>query len=367
MQPDSLIKRLVEIRRELHALAEPPGHEKRTAAYLADLLKSCNPTSLLEGVGGHGLVAEFAGVRPGPRVGLRAELDGLAEAQGARHGCGHDGHMALLCGVALSLADHPPRRGVVTLIFQPAEETGQGAAAMLADPRWPGIAPDLIFALHNLPGMPLGQAALRDGVMNMASTGLEVCLIGAISHAAQPEKGISPAPVLARLLDELPALAKEGELLTLTHARLGDGGYGTAPGEALLQATLRAPSNEALASLRARVEIAISQQTSGGGLDYGIRLPEPFAATDNHHSATQIVRRGANETGLDLHEPEQPFRWSEDFGLFTAEIPGALFCLGAGENHPALHASDYEFPDELLETGLSLWLAIWDQAVIGSR
>lgn len=367
MQPDNLIQHLAAIRRELHALAEPPRQEKRTAAYIDDLLKSCKPTGLLEGMGGHGLVAEFAGARPGPRVGLRAELDALAEGTGARHGCGHDGHMALLCGVALSLADNPPSRGVVTLIFQPAEETGQGAAAMLEDPRWPGIAPDLIFALHNLPGMPLGRVALRDGAMNMASTGMEVCLIGAVSHAAQPEKGISPAPVLARLMDELPSLAEEGDLLTLTHAHLGDGGFGTAPGEALLQATLRAPSDQALASLRARVEIAVSHRTSKGGLDYGIRLPEPFAATNNHPRATQIVRRAAREMGLDLLVPDEPFRWSEDFGLFTAEIPGALFCLGAGENHPALHASDYEFSDELLETGLSLWLAILGQAEIDKR
>lgn len=367
MQPKSLIQRLAVIRGSLHALAEPPGQETRTAAYVADLLRSCEPTHLFEEIGGHGLVAEFAGPEPGPRIGLRAELDGLAEAQGARHGCGHDGHMALLCGVALSLAESPPARGSVALIFQPAEETGQGAAAMLADPRWPQVAPDLIFALHNLPGLPLGQVALRAGVMNLASTGLEARFAGAASHAAQPEKGRSPAQALAWLLAELPGLAGEDELLTLTHARLGEKGFGTAPGGALLQATLRALSDEALVSLRVKSEKLIRQAASAQNINFSIQWPEPFAATNNHPHAVEIVRQAAAQRRLELYEPGQPFRWSEDFGCFTQKIQGASFCLGAGEGRPALHAQAYEFPDELLETGLGLWLAILEQASICLR
>lgn len=367
MRPEGLIERLAGIRRELHGLAEPPGQEKRSAAYIADLLKKCKPTRLLEGVGGHGLLAEFSGAEPGPRVGLRAELDGLAEDQGARHGCGHDGHMALLCGVALSLAESPPKRGSVVLIFQPAEETGRGAAAMQADLRWSQIGLDLVFALHNLPGLPLGQVALRPGDMNMASTGLEVRITGSASHAAQPEKGRSPVSALVRLLAGMSALAEKGGLLTLTHARLGNEGYGTSPGEALLQATLRAPGDAALASLRERAEDLIRRAAADEGLGYHIQWPEPFAATYNHPHATDLVNRAAKDMGLDSYKPEQPFRWSEDFGRFTKKTPGALFCLGAGEKHAPLHAAGYLFPDGLLEIGLRLWLAIIDQALNSAR
>jgi amidohydrolase len=362
MQPENMIERLALIRRELHALAEPPGGEKHTAAYLADLLQSCKPTRLLEGIGGHGLVAEFKGQEPGPRVGLRAELDALAEARGARHGCGHDGHMALLCGVALSLAASPLKRGDAVLIFQPSEETGQGAAAMLADPSWPAIESDVVFALHNLPGLPLGQVAIRTGVMCLASVGLDASLTGAASHAAHPEEGRSPAPALARLIAELPVLAGQNELLTLTHARLGDQGFGTSPGEALLQATLRAPGDEALSSLRTRSGNLINRVASDNDLTVSIHWPEPFAVTSNHAEAVEIVRQAATQCGLAVHEQDQPFRWSEDFGCFTLKIPGALLCLGAGENHPPLHAGNYEFPDELLEIGLGLWLAVLEQA-----
>jgi amidohydrolase len=367
MQPEGLIERLAAIRRELHGLAEPPGQEKHTAAYIVDLLKTCNPTHLLEGVGGHGLLAEFSGARPGPRVGLRAELDGLAEDQGARHGCGHDGHMALLCGVALSLVESPPQRGSVVLIFQPAEETGRGAAAMLAAPPWSENSPDLIFAMHNLPGLPLGQVALRSGFMNMASTGLEARITGAASHAAQPEQGSSPASALARLLGEMPALAEDSELLTLTHARLGKEGFGTSPGEALLQATLRAPSDAMLASLRERAEKLISSRAVDRGLECRIQWPEPFAATNNHPYATDLVLQAAKVVGLDSYEPEQPFRWSEDFGRFTQKTPGALFCLGAGEKQPPLHAAGYLFPDGLLQIGLRLWLSIIEQVLTNAR
>ncbi|MBU1349339.1 amidohydrolase [Patescibacteria group bacterium] len=295
MQPKAIIQRLALIRRELHALAEPPGKEKCTAAYVADLLRSCSPTRLLTGLGGHGLIAEFAGPAPGPRVGLRAELDGLSANQGARHGCGHDGHMTLLCGVALGLAQSPPRSGSVVWIFQPAEETGQGAAAMLADPCWPDIAPDLIYAVHNLPGLPFSQVAIREGVMCLASVGLNASLTGAASHAAQPEKGRSPAPALARLLAEMPGLAREGELLTLTHARLGEEGFGTAPGQALLCATLRASSDQALDSLRVRAERLIDETASVYDLTYNAQWPEPFAAAINHPQAAEIVRQAVEE------------------------------------------------------------------------
>lgn len=352
-----------ELRRHVHGLAEPSGREQRTAAFLAELLASCNPALLLSGMGGHGLAAEFRGGAPGPRLGLRAELDAVACGQGARHVCGHDGHLALLAGVALHLAQRPLTRGSLVLILQPAEETGQGAAAFLADRRWSQIAPDMVFALHNLPGLPLGALAARSGVMNLASVGLGARLRGAASHAAQPAEGLSPAPALTGLLARLPGLAGEGELITLTHARLGEESFGVSPGEALLCATLRAPGDRSLSALRDRAARLVADLSAQNGLMHSLTWPEPFTVTRNHPVAVDALRRAAAALCLDFVEPEEPYPWSEDFGCFTAAAPGALFCLGAGESCPALHSADYVFPDQLLARGLDLWLEVISQVM----
>jgi metal-dependent amidase/aminoacylase/carboxypeptidase family protein len=187
-------------------------------------------------------------------------------------------------------------------------------------------------------------------------------LTGAASHAAHPEEGRSPAPALARLIAELPVLAGQDELLTLTHARLGDPGFGTSPGGALLCATLRAAGNEALESLQVKAASLINEVAEAYGLERNIDWQEPFAAAVNHPAAVEIVRKAAAQRKLSLHEPERPFRWSEDFGCFTQNVPGALLCLGAGEACPPLHAGAYEFPDDLLGIGLGLWLAVLERA-----
>ncbi len=204
---------LAGLRRRLHVLAERSGSEAATAAFVADRLAPARPTALLTGLGGHGVAAVFAapGGAAGPTVVLRAELDALPIAEsielphasrtpGCAHKCGHDGHMAVLLGVARDLAARPPARGRVVLLFQPAEETGEGAARVAADPRFRALAPDWLFALHNLPGYPEGRVLVRSGAFCAGSAGLTVTLAGATSHAAYPEQGRSPDKAMAELV-----------------------------------------------------------------------------------------------------------------------------------------------------------------------
>ncbi|MFO7608685.1 MAG: M20/M25/M40 family metallo-hydrolase [Candidatus Krumholzibacteriia bacterium] len=178
---------LVALRHRLHALAELSGAEAATAAAVADLLRACAPADLLTGLGGHGVAAVFAAPAgaPGPTVVLRAELDALPIPEtldldhasltaGCAHKCGHDGHTAILLGVARELAATPPAGGRVVLLFQPAEETGQGAARVAADPRFLDLSPDWLFALHNLPGYPAGKVLVRAGAFCAGSAGLTV-------------------------------------------------------------------------------------------------------------------------------------------------------------------------------------------------
>lgn len=360
------------LRRRLHRLAEPSGAEARTAALVAQELRACNPAVLLEGLGGHGLAAAWdAPGRPaGPVVLLRAELDAvpvpetipLAHASltpGTAHKCGHDGHMAMLLGVARRLASLPPPRGRVVLLFQPAEETGAGAAAVARDPRLRALRPEWLFALHNLPGYGEGTVLARPGAFAAGSAGLRVRLRGRTAHAAEPSRGRSPGRAMSELITTLvtlpPGAGEALELVTVTHARLGEPAFGVAPGEAEVLATLRSDDDRALAALRRRAAAAARAVAGRHGLSCTLSWEEVFPVAWNDPAATALVRGAARQAGLRAARPrESAFRWSEDFGVLARLGRGALFGLGAGRGQPGLHAERYDFNDALLPVGVDL-------------
>lgn len=358
---------LVRLRHRLHAQPECAGDEAATAETVATELADCRPTGLHRGVGGHGVAAEWRADAAGPTVLLRAELDALplvestevdyrSQTSGAHHACGHDGHMAILVGVARRLAESPPARGRVVLLFQPAEETGEGAARVLADPAFADLRPDWAFALHNLPGFPLGQVLVREGCFAAGSAGLIVRLGGRTSHAAHPEQGRSPARAVARLvlaLDELVDTSREGlALSTVIHARVGSRAFGTTPGDGEVLATVRTDDPERMRSLRRRAEAAAERVAAEDRLRVSYEWTEVFPTTLNHSDAAAVVRRAGAAAGLEVGDPGRPFRWSEDFGHLSRISRAALLGLGSGEDQPALHAPDYDFPDELIGPGV---------------
>ncbi len=369
---------MIALRRELHALPELSGAEAGTAACLREFLLPCEPTRLLDGLGGHGLAAVFTNQAGGdrPTVVFRAELDALpiqetgapphaSRRPGTAHACGHDGHMAALAGVALALRQRPLQRGNLVLLFQPAEETGDGARSVIADPRWQDLAVDRCFAIHNLPGYPLGQVLVREGVFTAGSVGLVIRLEGRTAHAAYPEQGLSPAPAMSRLLTDLVALPArlalptDLALVTVVHATLGDLAFGTSPGKAEIMCTLRADSQEVLDRLRQEAARLAGQAAAADGLGHTLSWVEEFPVTENDDVAVAVVRQAAARLNLMVDEPrESPFRWSEDFGWFTREAEGALIGLGSGRRHPVLHAPDFDFPDDLLPLAVGLYLAI---------
>jgi len=366
------LKRVEEFRRVLHQYPDPSGGEDRTAARVLDFCAPFRPDSVIRPIGGSGVALVFEGKRPGKTLMLRADLDALpigerlniphrSRHKGIAHKCGHDGHMAILCGVASMLGEQRPERGRVVLLFQPEEETGRGAAAVLKDPAFQQVVPDRVFALHNLPGFPAGSVVVRNGHFAFASVGFHMRLTGSSSHAAFPEQGRSPLPLLINLLQELPKLPRKlGGLhastgLTIIYSRLGQPAYGTSPGEAELAATVRSPENRDLKRIRAELARMIRELDNQQDLDIRIRWHEPFPATVNDPGAAEQVRSAARTLKLPLVEPDEPFRWSEDFGAFTAKFPGAMFGLGAGELHPALHSPQYDFPDGVIEPGVRIF------------
>ena len=283
MLTNSDIAELTEWRRELHRYPEVSGDERETAARVTAALAGTRPDQVVTGLGGHGVAAVWNGAAPGPTVLFRAELDALPIDEVGQpdwrstvpmkgHMCGHDGHMTILMALARLISRKRPATGRVILLFQPAEEDGSGAAAVLADPRYGALKPDWAFALHNMPGLPFGHATLRAGTMMCASQGMVVQLTGKTSHASMPETGTSPVHAVARLIPALLALGPGGPLtadfrmVTITHTRVGEAAFGISPGYGELWVKLRTREDGPMAALRAEAEALVRAEAAKDGL-----------------------------------------------------------------------------------------------------
>ncbi|MFU8777920.1 MAG: amidohydrolase [Roseovarius sp.] len=357
------LSQLISLRHDLHRSPEISGKEIATAQRISTALQALGADRIWQGLGGHGVAAEFKGAAPGLTVLLRCELDGLPIRElsdlpykslidGKGHLCGHDGHMVSMLGVGMWLKMRPAT-GRVILLFQPAEETGAGAKAVVEDDRWPEIRPDFAFAYHNVPGRPLGEIGLRSGPGNCASRGMQILFEGKSSHAAVPEDGLSPASAMATLMTALPRLGggKIGEdtfaLSTLTHAYLGEPTFGIAPAEGELRVTLRTMSNTRMETLIA--DALAEVERSKGALRIAVQWHDIFPSVVNDADATAIARDVAQKLGHAINEMPLPMRWSEDFGHIGDDGPKAtMLYIGSGETQPQLHNPDYDFPDALL-------------------
>lgn len=360
---------LIELRHQLHRQAEVSGAEKQTNQCLNDFLLQTKPDLHLRNIGGYGIAVVFRGEKPGKRILFRADIDALPIREinefsyaslhdGVSHKCGHDGHSAVLAGLALSLGKCRPMVGEVVLLFQPAEETGEGAKSVIADPLFGQLKPDLAFAWHNLPGFPLGSVVYREEVFAAASVGLSVKLEGKTAHASQPETGRSPALALAELIrafEEINTSLKSEEifsLITITHARLGSPAFGIAPGEAHCYLTLRSTDDTRLKSLQQSCVAMAEELAAKHGMMIAHHWHEAFPATINDGEAIQYIIKAAQNNDFPAIELPEAFRWSEDFGQFGSVSPVVLFGMGAGLECPALHNPDYDFPDSLIEKGV---------------
>ncbi len=351
---------------------ELSGEEVETARMIIAELKELSPTRILKDLGGHGVAAVFDGELDGPTVMFRAELDGLpiqelseapwvSRENGKGHLCGHDGHMTMLLALGRLIARKPVASGRVVLVFQPAEEDGSGARAVIADPAFKEIAPDWAFSIHNEPGRPFGYVSTRAGLINCASQGLMIKLAGKTAHAANPEDGLSPAETVAQLIPALSALGKGGKLddefrlATVTHVRVGEPSFGVAPGEALIYVTLRAADDNTIEVMAADVRNLTKTAASRVGLKATFEVCDNFAASRNDADATRIAVDAMNAIGVENGDDGLPMRASEDFGVFGWSARAAMLCLGPGEDHAALHNPDYDFPDDLIPIGTAIF------------
>ena len=366
-----------EVRKQLHRQPELSSKEINTADTIAKILAPYKANKVTRGLGGTGVAFEFHApdyyASSGITTLIRCELDALpiqeindfehrSAIDGVSHKCGHDGHMAIVASLAETLSITPPKAGRVILLFQPAEETGEGARSVVADDRYSNLAPDYAFALHNLPGQAAGEVFVKPGLFNYASAGLTIQLQGVESHAAHPEDGLSPASLMCDLIQQLqglPGTIDGHNFVTIISANMGQGSFGTAPGYAEIKVTLRSDSNSAMELLASHAEQLVDSLSGQTDIQATTRWSDQFSTCSNTPLGAQLVEQACRSTGNQCTVIETPYRWSEDFGkLLESAKEGAMFTLGAGITSPQLHKPDYDFNDELIEQGRNLFIEL---------
>lgn len=374
------LEKIIELRHELHKYPELSDNEFLTSERIATFLSQYKKAEIVRGIGGNGLVCIFKGQEDGPSVLFRCDMDALpidetnnfeykSTEKGVSHKCGHDGHMAIVAGLADLFSKSPPKKGQIILLFQPAEENGQGAYRVINDEEFKKIKVDYAFALHNLPGFPKGEIILRNGTFAAASKGMIIKLTGKTSHAGEPENGNSPAIAMANIIKQLNVLPEKERifsdfiLLTVIHARLGEVAFGTTPGYAEVMATLRTYSDKDMQVLTKESESIAKINALESDLSIEIEYVEEFPATVNDNEMVKIIEDAAKSGPTNFQFRKTPLRWSEDFAYFTQEFKGAIFGLGSGENHSQLHNPDYDFPDDIIEIGVEIFHNIYRKIV----
>ncbi len=363
-----MIGDIISFRHHLHAHPELSGHERNTHDAIAAFLRKLYPTVLHEHVGGYGLVAVF-GDAGAEAVAFRADIDALpicetlplpyaSESPGVSHKCGHDGHTAILLRLAEKLSERMGSGSLpctAVLVFQPAEETGEGSRRILESGVLQKYRISAVYGLHNLPGYPLGQLVFRHGTFAAASVGVVLHLQGRETHAAFPEMGVNPGLAVAEIIRSVLALNTSPDFdgdgfrqATLIAVRLGKEAFGTSAGEAYVMFTLRAYTNRSMAALKEEVPALVRSIADRYGLGFNMEWREPFNATENHDSQVDKLVEKARNAGSDFVMAEHPFRWSEDFADYLMRYPGAFFGIGSGEGQPELHHPDFDFPDAVI-------------------
>ena len=366
------INRLIQLRRELHQHPEVSNQEKNTADKITTFLKSTSPDELINDIGQYGIAAVYRGKKSGSAVMIRCELDALpiqeinqmeyqSTHEGVAHKCGHDGHMSIVCGIADLLAKHRPASGRVILLFQPAEETGEGAKRILLDKKFKTIEPDFIYALHNLPGFEKHQIVTKDDIFASASRGLVIKLKGTPSHASHPQDGRNPALAASQIIQhlyEIPQMHTQlhkAALITPIYMRVGSPAFGTSAGDGEVMATLRTHYEEDMHIIADKTLKVVNGIAEVHDLEAETNWTDAFEAVKNDQECSQVVQSAADQLDFNCQEIEHPFPWSEDFGVFTSHYKGTLFGLGSGKNQPQLHNDDYDFPDDIIETGVAMF------------
>lgn len=371
---EDIIPELIKFRRHLHQYPELSSQERKSSAFILKSVKSCDPDQIVE-FDNYGIAVIFKGKIEGKNMLIRGDFDALpieeindfeykSKNEGVSHKCGHDGHAAILYGLVRHYQSNRPEKGDIILLFQPGEETGEGAKGIVEDAKFKNINIDYALALHNLPGYKKHSIIYKRGIFTAAANSMIIKLKGKTSHAGEPELGRNPAVAIAKIITEYSQLIhpdpedRDFKLITPIYATLGERSYGVSAGHGEVHFTLRAWQNKVMSDLEERCEKLAKEIGKAHQLEVDVEWIQSFHANENDTEVVDAIEVAAKTLKLEHEEKEVPFKWGEDFGLFTSRFKGAMFGLGAGVKMPALHNPDYDFPDELIQTGVKMFAEI---------
>ena len=360
-------------RRQLHAMPETGFEEARTSAFVIGVLRALG-LEVHTGIGGTGLVANLKVGSGKGVIGLRAEMDALnitevptdrayaSATPGKMHACGHDGHMSIVLGAARLLRERQDFDGTVRFIFQPAEEHGRGAKAMMDDGLFARFPVDEIYGLHNMPGMRAGTISTRTGGLMASEDNFVIHVKGRGTHAARPHMGIDPIVIGAQIVLALQSIVSRtldpgAQAVVSCTEFITDGIRNAIPSNVVIKGDTRSYDPEVQKMLAARMR-GISEgicRMHGAGCDFS--YTHEFAPTVNWAECVPVAVAAATAVvgAENVDANVAPMMISEDFGAFLKAVPGAFVFLGNGaEGAPGstpLHNGSYDFNDEVLETG----------------
>ena len=364
---------LTALRRAFHRAPELGFQETKTKAKVAELLRGLGLV-VHEGAGVVGILRAGTGNRA---IGLRADMDALpitetsthdypSQTPGVMHACGHDGHMTMLLGAAERLATARDFDGTVVFLFQPNEEHGLGAQAMIAEGVLDRFPIEEIYAIHNLPGAPVGQVSTRAGQICASESLFEITLNGQGGHASMPHVGRDAITIGAEVVLALQSIVARklapgaGAVVSVTEF-VTDGQRNVLPGQAILKGDVRARLPEHRLMVAQLMEQITKGLAAAHGVTATVDFHTEFVEVINAADPVQAVVEAAKAQGLGFDGAREPMSFSEDFAHFTNAVPGCFLLLGNGTDGPngqPLHANDYDFNDDLLPIGAALWAQI---------
>ena len=366
-------------RRDIHQHPELLYEVHRTAALVADRLREFGCDEVITGLGHTGVVGVIKGNKSSGKgdirvIGLRADMDALpieeatnltyaSKTKGLMHACGHDGHTAMLLGAARYLAETRNFAGEAVVIFQPAEEGGAGAVAMIKDGLMDRFGIEQVYGMHNGPGIPVGAFAIRPGPIMAGGDAVMIKIEGRGGHAARPHKCIDSVLVGAQLINALQSIVSrsvdplESAVISMCEFHAGNA-RNVIPQTAELKGTVRTLDGEVrkLVERRVREVVAGVAQMSGAKID--LEYNHGYPVTVNHGPQTDVATRAAREIAGDGNVHEMPpLMTGEDFAYMLEQRPGALIFCGNGDS-AGLHHPAYNFDDEAIVYGTSYWIKL---------